>query len=185
MKRYASISILWLAVAQAIGVPLGAQTVAGDHTPSAGGTRVARPVAVTRLPLIDGKLDDAVWSEAQPIGDFVQREPREGTPVSERTEVRVLLSGDALYVGAWLFDRTPELIVPGERMRDAQLTNSDYFGFILDTYHDRQNGFIFATTPSGIEYDGQVIREGEGGGVFQQGQNRAQAGATGGFNLNW
>ena len=38
---------------------------------------------------------------------------------------------------------------------------------------------------AGIEYDAQVVKEGEGGGVFQQGQTRAQAGSMGGFNLNW
>ena len=117
--------------------------------------------------------------------DFVQREPLEGTPVSERTEVRILTDGDALYVGAWLHDRDARGIVPSEKIRDVTLTNSDYFGFILDTYLDRQNGFLFATTPSGIEHDGQVVREGEGGGVFGSGQTRAQAGSMGGFNLNW
>ncbi|HKE90866.1 MAG TPA: DUF5916 domain-containing protein, partial [Gemmatimonadales bacterium] len=65
------------------------------------------------------------------------------------------------------------------------LSNSDYVAIIFDTFADRQNGFVFATTPAGIEYDGQVIKEGEGGGVFQQGQSRAQAGSAGGFNLNW
>ncbi|MDZ7632497.1 MAG: hypothetical protein U5K74_14400 [Gemmatimonadaceae bacterium] len=70
----------------------------------------------------------------------------------------------SLYVGARMYDREPRLIVPGEKIRDVTLTNSDYFAFILDTYHDRQNGFVFATTPAGVEYDGQVIREGEGGG---------------------
>src|SRR3989304_3266502 len=49
----------------------------------------------------------------------------------------------------------------------------------------RQTGFVFATPPAGVEYDGQVVKEGEGGGVFQQGQTRAQAGSMGGFNLNW
>lgn len=75
--------------------------------------------------------------------------------------------------------------MPGEKVRDGQLVNSDYFALILDTFHDRQNGFVFGTTPAGIEYDGQVTREGEGNGAFQQGQTRAQSGAMGGFNLNW
>jgi hypothetical protein len=105
--------------------------------------------------------------------------------VSERTEVKILTDGDALYVGAWMFDREPNAIVPGEKIRDVTLSNSDYFAIILDTYLDRQNGFVFATTPVGVEYDGQVVKEGEGGGVFQSGQTRAQAGSMGGFNLNW
>ncbi len=147
--------------------------------------RVGRSTRIATAPQIDGRLGEAVWREAQPLTDFVQRDPSEGAPSTERTEVRILTDGEALYIGAWLFDRDPAAIVPGERVRDATLTNSDYFSIIFDTYQDRQNGFVFATTPAGVEHDGQVVKEGEGGGVFQQGQSRAQAGSAGGFNLNW
>jgi hypothetical protein len=140
---------------------------------------------VSTPPVIDGRLDDAAWRSATVFDGFTQREPLEGTPVSERTDVRLLTDGEALYIGAWMHDRDPAGIVAGEKIRDVTLTNSDYFGILLDTYKDRQNGFLFATTPAGIEYDGQIIREGEGGGITQTGQNRAQAGAMGGFNLNW
>lgn len=106
-------------------------------------------------------------------------------PASERTEVRLATDGKYLYIGARMYDREPHLIVPGEKIRDVQLSNSDHIALIFDTYHDRQNGFVFATTPAGVEYDGQVIREGEGGGASVAGQNRMQAGAMGGFNVNW
>ena len=140
---------------------------------------------VTTPPIIDGKLDESAWQDAMPFDGFVQRESRQGEAVTERTEVRLLTDGQALYIGAWLYDREPQAIVPGEKSRDVLLTNSDFFAIILDTYLDRQNGFVFATTPAGVEYDGQVTREGEGGAVFQTGQTRAQAGSMGGFNLNW
>jgi hypothetical protein len=136
-------------------------------------------------PVIDGRLTDPAWAEATPITGFVQRELHEGAPVTERTEVRILTDGQALYVGAWLYDSDPAGIVPGERVRDGDISKSDYFGILLDTYHDRQNGFVFTTTPAGIEYDAQVVSEGEGGGVQLPGQNRAMAGSMGGFNLNW
>ncbi|MBM4187527.1 MAG: carbohydrate binding family 9 domain-containing protein [Gemmatimonadetes bacterium] len=148
-------------------------------------SRVARTARIATPPQIDGRLDDPVWREARPITDFIQRDPSEGAPATERTEVRLLSDGKALYIGAWMFDRDPAGIVAGERIRDVTLSNSDYFSVIFDTYHDRQNGFVFATTPAGVEHDGQVVKEGEGGGVFQQGQTRAQAGSAGGFNLNW
>jgi hypothetical protein len=147
--------------------------------------RQGRAAAVRSAPVIDGKLTEEIWSSGEVYDGFVQRELREGDPVTERTEVRILTDGEALYVGAWLFDREPGAIIPGDKVRDVTLTNSDYFGVILDTYLDRQNGFVFATTPSGVEHDGQVVKEGEGGGVFQSGQTRAQAGSMGGFNLNW
>jgi hypothetical protein len=153
-------------------------------TPSAQ-SRQGTARRLTQSAVIDGRLDDTVWREAELFAGFTQREPSAGAAANERTEVRIFTDAQALYVGAWMFDSRAAEIVPGEKVRDAQLINSDYFAFILDTYLDRQNGFVFGTTPSGIEYDGQVIREGEGGGAFQQGQNRAQSGSIGGFNLNW
>ena len=105
---------------------------------------------VTTAPVIDGKLDEAVWKDATPFDGFIQREAHEGDPATERTEVRILTDGEALYIGAWLFDREPQGIVAGEKLRDVLLTNSDYFAIILDTYLDKQNGFVFATTPAEI-----------------------------------
>ena len=167
-------------------VTASAQSVATDS--SSGAHRpapVAKAQSITTPPVINGRLDDEAWRSAAPFTGFVQRELQEGAPVTERTEVRILTDGDALYIGAWLYDREPSRIVPGEKVRDVTLTNSDYFAVILDTYLDRQNGFVFATTPAAVEYDGQVVKEGEGGGVTQTGQTRAQSGSMGGFNLNW
>ena len=82
--------------------------------------RVARTARIATAPQIDGRLDDAVWQEATPLTDFVQRDPSEGAPSTERTEVRILTDGEALYIGAWLFDRDAAAIVPGERIRDVE-----------------------------------------------------------------
>ena len=157
-------------------------TPEGAAAPSA---RIGTARVVAIPPSIDGRLDDAAWQGAPAFTGFLQRELHEGAPVSERTEVRIVSDGEALYIGAWLFDREPAAIIRGDKVRDVALENSDYFGVILDTYLDRQNGFVVATTPSSVEYDGQVSREGEGGGVQLAGQSRAQSGSMGGFNLNW
>jgi hypothetical protein len=149
------------------------------------GQLVGKAAVVEHPPVVDGKLQDVAWRTAPVFNGFVQRELREGDPVSERTEVRIVSDGEALYVGAWMYDREPSGIVPGEKIRDVSLDNSDYFAIILDTFLDRQNGFVFATTPAGVEYDGQVVKEGEGGGITVTGQTRQQSGSMGGFNLNW
>ena len=60
---------------------------------------------VTTPPTIDGKLDEAMWSQGTPIRDFVQRELNEGVPASERTEVRLATDGVNLYIGARMYDR--------------------------------------------------------------------------------
>ena len=80
------------------------------------------------------------------------------------------------------YDSSPKQIIASDSRRDSPLENSDAFQIILDTYLDHQNGFVFGTNPAGIEYDGQVTREGEG---EARKRNRQQAGSGGGFNLNW
>jgi hypothetical protein len=164
------------------GLALGASAVparAQDHggaPPSGAAARASVP------PTIDGRLDDPAWQAAPPVARFVQHEPFEGRPITERTEVRLLYDRDAIYVGAWLYDSDPQGLVRGETRRDAGVDDTDAFLIVLDTYHDRQNGFVFGTTPAGIEYDGQVTREGTGSGNQSA---RSQPGAAAGFNLNW
>ena len=150
--------------------------------------RQANAVQVTSAPTIDGRLDDGAWGRAEVLSDFVQREPSEGQPVSERTEVRLVRDDEALYVAAWMYD-DPSNIVVGQTLRDASVNDSDAFLMVLDTYLDRQNGFVFGTTPAGIEFDGQVANEGQGSGSFggggAGGAGRQQRGSGGGFNQNW
>jgi len=165
----------------ALSIVLPCPRALSSQTPSP--TATARAVATP--PVIDGRLNDPAWRDVPPITGFIQRELHEGTPVTERTEVRIVTDGQALYVGAWLYDTDPSGIVGGEKVRDGDISKSDYFGILLDTYHDRQNGFVFTTTPAAIEYDAQVVNEGEGGGIQLPGQTRASAGSLGGFNLNW
>lgn len=152
-----------------------------------GNPLTARAARAAEPPLVDGRPVEAVWSAAPVLTDFVQGEPLEGEPATERTEIRILYDDDALYIAAWLYDRRSAELVYGETRRDANIDDADALLILLDTYLDRQNGFVFGTTPAGIEYDGQVTREGEGG--FGGGGGplgpRQQTGSGGGFNLNW
>ena len=89
----------------------------------------------------------------------------------------------------WAYDSQASEIVPGEAIRDFEVTDADAIIMVFDTFNDDQNGFVFGTTPAGIEYDGQVASAGSGGGFFLGGgsnsSRRFQAGAGGGFNKNW
>ncbi len=172
--------------------PLLAQSSqSGSANGTSGGPvlMVATATEVTASPSIDGRLDEAVWQQAPVMTGFTQREPMDGQPASESTEVRVVFDSDALYIGVWAFDSQARNITYGERIRDYEVRQSDAIVFVLDTYNDDQNGFVFGTTPTGIEYDGQVANEGRGGGRFQGGgfnsRRRFQSGSGGGFNKNW
>ena len=109
-------------------------TLTRDEMPS---VRSGTAVRVDAGPTIDGRLDEEVWASAQPMTGFVQHEPVEGAPASEATEVRILFDADAIYIGAWLYDREPNEIIVGERRRDANLPDSDAFMVVLDTYRDQ------------------------------------------------
>ena len=156
------------------------------------GFPLARALRVSEPPVIDGDvLGDPAYADALLATGFVQSRPFEGEPSSERTEVRILYTADTLYFGIVCFTDDPTTIIAADSRRDSDLTDTDSFQIILDTYHDGLNGFIFGTSPAGVEYDGQVTNEGQGSGRFGGGgsgrpsNNRQQRGSGGGFNRNW
>jgi hypothetical protein len=121
-------------------------------------------VFVEQSPVIDGSLDEAVWSDAVLLGAFTQQEPDEGAPVSERTEVRLMYNQNALYVGVHAFDSSPGGITATEMRRDSdRILSEDNFQIILDTFQDSRSGYMFVTNPLGAQLDQQVFNEGEGG----------------------
>ncbi len=135
-------------------------------------------------PLLDGNvLADPAWEGVPPATGFRQTAPDEGQPASERTEVRVVFTDDTIYFGVVCYDRDPGAIIVTDSRRDSSLADSDSFQLILDTFLDRQNGFVFGTSPAGQEYDGQLVNEGAGGSGM--GRGGTSFGAGGGFNLNW
>lgn len=103
-------------------------------------------------PEIDGRLDEAVWALAEVITDFVQRDPNEGEPASERTEAWVLYDDGALYVGIRAYDSEPDRIV-GQLTRRDQHSESDWLAVSIDSYYDRRTAFEFAVNPAGVERD--------------------------------
>jgi hypothetical protein len=148
-----------------------------------GGPPAATAIRVPEAPTVDGDiLGDPIWRDAPPITGFWQEQPNQGEPASEQTEVRVVYTETTLYVGVIAYDREPESIIVSDARRDAGLDETDSFRMIFDTYRDRLNGFVFGTNPAGIEYDGQVTNEGQGGGGLSGNQ---QSGSGGGMNLNW
>jgi hypothetical protein len=158
---------------------LGAQSEPSDRQVTA--------VQIEGAVRIDGILDEPAWAEALPAGDFVQHEPLEGEPATEKTEVLLIYDKDNLYVGVRCFDSEPTKILVTKSERDSELENTDAFWMVFDTFQDRQNGFVFGTNPSGLEFDAQVATEGQGGGGSRgrAGSRRAGSGSGGGLNKNW
>ena len=144
---------------------------------------IAPVVRSTKLPIMDGNvIDDEAWSSINPIISFTQKSPDEGQVATEKTAVRIMYSEQMFYVSVICYDSNPEGIVISDTRRDAPLNNTDSFMFILDTFHDQQNGFVFGTNAGGIEYDAQVSGGGEGMSISS---TRQSVGVGANFNINW
>ena len=139
-----------------------------------------------KAPVIDGRVTEEVWGAALPCTDFTQQEPNDGAPATEQTEVRFLFDRTTLYIGIIAFDSEPDKIIVSQSRRDADLNDTDSIQIVLDTLNDGQNGFVFGTNPYGIEYDGQLMNEGQtSGNTGRQGAAGSQSGQVAGFNANW
>ena len=105
---------------------------------------------------LDGILDESAWNTVEPATGFKQRDPNEGDPCTEKTEVYVIYDEDNLYIGAKLFDSNPSGILAPHKKRDAPLRGDDRFMFILDTFHDYRTGYFFEINPAGLMGDGII-----------------------------
>lgn len=103
-------------------------------------------------PQIDGLLNEPIWQLAPAATDFLQRDPYEGQPATEPTEVRVLYDEEALYFGCMMFDREPDKIVARLTRRDNEI-ESDVISVRLDSYHDHKTAYEFTILASGVKVD--------------------------------
>jgi len=122
---------------------------------------VITAMRVNDPPKLDGYMTDEVWNKTTPITRFTQREPKEGEPATERTEVRIVYDDRALYIGVWCFDTEPDKLIANELNRDFSFDQEDNIEFIFDTYRDLRNGFLFVTNPNGARFDALVTDEGK------------------------
>ncbi|PCJ81302.1 MAG: hypothetical protein COA49_06205 [Bacteroidetes bacterium] len=102
--------------------------------------------------VLDGVLNEEVWSKAVPATNFTQLSPNPGIAPSQKTEVKVIFDDEAIYIGARMWDNAPDSILTQFTSRDG-VGNSDEFGVVISTYDDGLNGFTFSTTPSGVLID--------------------------------
>ncbi|HEV8392676.1 MAG TPA: DUF5916 domain-containing protein [Vicinamibacterales bacterium] len=144
----------------AIGVLIA---LAVAPAPLAAQDRPAAPTvrAVRGTIRADGRLDEALYSATEAIEAFVQQEPDEGRPATERTEAWVFFDDDTIYVAARCWESRPERRVANEMRRDTnQLRQNDTFAVLFDTFHDRRNGYLFTANAIGGMGDSQITDEG-------------------------
>ena len=151
-----ALSSLVLAILLVTG-RLAAQDEGGGAQVSVPGTRASSPVTepgIRRGDIrIDGSLDEAAWLDAPLITDFVASEPEEGVPAGQRTEVRILVDDNAIWVAARMFEEDPSNVRALLLRRDERGAFFDWFGVSLDPNYDRRTGYAFRVNAAGVQQD--------------------------------
>ncbi len=146
-------------ILQALAPWLLAASVAGavdkGHAPHATDVQAVRASSPI---VVDGRLDDAAWRTATPATEFRQRDPDEGKPATERTELRIAYDDDALYVGARMLDREPKRIIRRLSRRDGS-ADADRIRLYLDPRHDHLTGVIFEVSAGNVQGDAVLFND--------------------------
>ena len=113
--------------------------------------RVTEPIT------IDGKLNEEEWLQVDKATKFTQLTPHPGDSSALKTEVSILYDDNAVYIGAMMYDPSPDSILRQLTARDEfEYNNTDAFGIAFDTYGDNQNGFTFVVTAAGVQADAKI-----------------------------
>jgi hypothetical protein len=140
--------------------PEGApESTEGPVNPETMPRPVARAIRTNDSIVIDGRLSERAWEDAQPITTFVQSQPHAGQPATDPTHVRILYDSRHLYFGVFCYDDDSSRRVITSLEWDyanASTRDFDVFAIALDTFLDRQNAFMIHVNPVGAIRDAQV-----------------------------
>lgn len=160
--RTAPLSILLLAttvqplLAQSPAEPVLPETIVRDT----GGRATVRTMRLPSAIQFDGRLDEPFYGDTRPFGDFIQQEPHDGQPATDRTEAWVFFDDANVYVSVRLWETDSTQRVMSDMRRDSfNLYNNDHIAVIFDTFNDHRNGFGFSSNAQGGMFDWQATNE--------------------------
>lgn len=153
MRRLGLAAALTTAAAL-MAVPAAAQTPEQTEAMQSGRrTMTAERMTDEEHIVLDGVLDEPVWTRAQPSGEFIMQDPVLGGDPTEKTDIRIVYNRDHLYIGATLYDSEPDKLKGNTRKRDEFLSADDRFMWTMDTFLNQQTGYFFEMNPSGLMAD--------------------------------
>ncbi|MFO7934508.1 MAG: DUF5916 domain-containing protein [Bacteroidales bacterium] len=114
-----------------------------------------RVIRITEEIILDGIPDEEIWQSVEPL-PMVMFTPDLGKEPTDPSVVRIAYDDEYFYVSAWLDCQDPDDIRAISKKRDYSSPSTDYLGFIMDTFNDRENAVSFHTNPNGLRTDGTV-----------------------------
>ena len=130
-------------------IPPGSVSTSPSERRSVEAVRMATDESIT----LNGRLDEDIWLRAVPATNFLQRDPDNGQPATEQTEVRFVYDADTLYMGVTLFDSEPDKLTRYQMGRDGFLPADDKLQWAIDTFNDGQSAYWWEMNPSGSMAD--------------------------------
>jgi hypothetical protein len=141
-------------------------------------TRIQAPIDV------DGRLDEAFYTQVAPISDFIQIEPQDGAAATEKTEMWIAFDEDNIYVSFRCWESRMDRVTAKEMRRDNTVIwgGDDNVVYYFDTFNDGRNGFQFVMNSIGGRTDGQAYNDGayngDWNGVWDLATSRFEGGWT-------
>jgi hypothetical protein len=153
-------NMVWLVAICVLALPAAKPVV------SPAGPAASVPIYRTGTPpVIDGKLDDAVWQQATRFDRFMTFKPDFGKPTSEKTILLMAYDRKYIYFAFDCRDSEPGKIKAAMSKRDG-IDMDDWIGVVLDTFGDKQGGYLFEVNPLGVQGDGMINADGNGDSSF-------------------
>lgn len=161
-KRTKSQAVLCFIAAGLLNGGLAIETAAqasATSSPPRGSAAEFTAIFVENAPRIDGHLDDEAWQGIDPITDFTQIWPDDGSPATERSEAKIAYDRDYLYFAFKFYDSNPELIRAKNMERGGRNDRDDHAYIALDTYLDKRNAYLFEMNALGTQDDATITDE--------------------------
>jgi Domain of unknown function (DUF5916) len=128
-------------------LPAHAQAAPGDAITA---VRLMRDEKI----VLDGRLSHPAWQRAPPHAGFVEKDPVNGVPPSQQTQVQVLFDEQAIYVGVTALDSQPGLIRDQIVRADSVNRTQDFVVVYIDAIGLRSSAQFFRVNAAGSTADG-------------------------------
>ena len=161
---------------------LSAAPAVGDAG-ALGGRVTVRPVRAQAPPNVDGQLDDAIWQGAARVTEFVQRQPADGAPATEDTEVFLAYDSSQIYLAFHV--KYQDLgVMRANRVDRDQTGRDDTIAAYFDPFLDQQRAYVFSVNGYGVQGDA-IVGGGGGGGQWGGGGGGEAAGRDPRGDSSW
>ncbi len=141
-------------------VSLAAAALSYAQDTAAHPRRSMSAVEVQTPPVIDGRLDDSIWQNADWQENFSQLKPDPGAVPQAITRVAIAYDSEHIYAAFRCINPTGAAANSSIAARDGNMDMDNAVTLYLDTFHTRRDCYYFSTNSLGTQIDGRIGEDG-------------------------